>query len=166
MDTTAAYREARSRMTKLARDAGPGVGERPVAACPEWTVRDLFAHTTGVADDILNGRLENVGTDGWTAAQVAARTDRPLDAVLDEWDEAGPRLEAMLGAGGAPEQLVFDLATHEHDLRGTLGQPGARDDDSTKVAVDWVTDTWRMFLDTDGYPPLRLITGSASRGVR
>ena len=38
-------------------------------------------------------------------------------------------------------------------------EAGARDDYSTKVAVDWVTDTWRMFLDTEGYPPLRLIIG-------
>ena len=25
-------------------------------------------------------------------------------------------------------QLIFDAATHEHDLRHALGEPGARDD--------------------------------------
>lgn len=158
MDTTAMYREARIRMTELARQAGDGVGERPVPPCPEWTVRELFAHTVGVVDDILNARLDGVGSDPWTAVQVAARADRSLDEVLAEWDETGPRVEAVFGEGGAPAQLVFDLSTHEHDLRSALDRPGARDAGSSVVAVEWVTDAWREALRS-GYAPLRLRAG-------
>ena len=97
MDATEAYRATRDRITALLRGVDPEVADRRVPACPQWTVREVAAHLAGVCDDMLEGRLDGVATDGWTAAQVEARADRSLDEILDEWAEVGPRVEERFG---------------------------------------------------------------------
>ncbi|MCU1351224.1 MAG: hypothetical protein JWM05_433 [Acidimicrobiales bacterium] len=159
MDTTNAYRDARVRITELLRTAGPDIAGQTVPACPEWTVKDVAAHVAGVTTDILAGNLEGVGTDPWTKVQVDARAERSLTEVLDEWDEAGPKLEAALAGGNAPAQLVFDIATHEHDLRGALGASGAHDADSTHIGLEWLTESWAGSYGDRGFPPLRIVAG-------
>jgi uncharacterized protein (TIGR03083 family) len=156
MDTTAAYRGVRERICELAEGADGGLA---VPACPGWTVRDLLAHVTGVGDDLLNGRLEGVGTDPWTEAQVARRRDASLEEVVAEWRGiAGALDEALDAIGGAPEQLVFDTATHEHDLRQALDRPGARDSDAVAIGLGWVLPRWQE-ASRGGPGPLRLVTG-------
>src|SRR4051812_41896335 len=114
-----AYAGVRERVSALVQGADP---TQPVPACPDWTVKDLVAHVTGVVDDVLAGRIEGVATDPWTAAQVEARKDHSLDQIVAEWNEKAPAFEALLDAFGSPgEQAVFDVTTHEHDLRGALG---------------------------------------------
>ena len=44
----------------------------------------------------------------------------------------------QFGRSGA--QLVTDAATHEHDIRGALGRPGARDSDAVEIAFQYVGD--------------------------
>jgi uncharacterized protein (TIGR03083 family) len=78
MDTTEAYRAVRDRMIALVDGVD---GDQDVPACPGWTVRDLMAHVTGVADDILEGRMDGVATDEWTGTQVAARAERTVAEV-------------------------------------------------------------------------------------
>jgi uncharacterized protein (TIGR03083 family) len=156
MDNTDLYRAARHRMIDLARDAD---GRSPVAACPSWDVHDLMAHLAGGATDLVEGRLEGVGTDAWTAAQVAARADRSLAEVVGEWEEVGPRLEeALTSLGGAPGQLVFDTVTHEHDLRHALDAQGERDPEGLAVALRWVAKAWRRAAPA-GSGTLRLVAG-------
>jgi hypothetical protein len=95
-----------------------------------------------VSADIVRGNLSGVGTDPWAAAQVDARRGRPVAAVVAEWDEHGPALEAMtpqLGAAGG--QLIADAVAHEHDIRGALDAPGARDSDAIAIAFAHVTTT-------------------------
>jgi len=136
MDVVAAYRATRERVTALVTEAGPEVAELPVPACPDWTVRQVVAHLAGVCDDIVNNRLEGVGTDPWTAVQVTNRSDRSLTDLLAEWTEAGAKVEDLL-ATGMPEQLVFDEVTHEHDLRGALRQPGAHECDAVEMGLNF-----------------------------
>jgi uncharacterized protein (TIGR03083 family) len=136
--TTAAYRGVRERVTALLRGAGDDVADRPVGACPAWTVRQVVAHLTGACDDVLEGRLDGVASDAWTAAQVDARADRSLEAILDEWAELAPRVEALFGAGGVHPQMVFDAVTHEHDVRAAVDRPGAREGDGVDVAYAFV----------------------------
>src|SRR5207245_258980 len=98
-----------------------------VPACPEWTVHDVIAHLAGVCADIINGNLAGVATESWTAAQVDARRAHTVEQIIAEWSEVAPQVEAMADhfPGRAGPQLVFDLTTHEHDLRGALGRPDA-----------------------------------------
>jgi hypothetical protein len=42
----------------------------------------------------------------------------------------------QFGRSGA--QLVTDAATHEHDIRGAMERPGARDSDAVRIAFAYV----------------------------
>ena len=154
MEATEAYRATRDRITALLRGVDPAVADRRVPACPRWTVREVAAHLAGVCDDMLEGRLDGVATDGWTAAQVEARADRSLDEILDEWAEVGPRVEERFGEGGVHPQMLFDEVTHEHDVRGALDQPGARDDAVVTIALSFVGRAFPGALRGAGAPPL------------
>lgn len=145
MDVGSLYRGTRERITELVR-AQPAAASTIVPATPEWTVKDVVAHLTGVCADILSGNIEGVASEPWTAAQVAARKDATLDAVLEEWTAIAPRVEEMASLfGEAGEQWIADVVTHEQDLRGALSKPGARDDPAVDVAIGfmgkWFTTT-------------------------
>jgi uncharacterized protein (TIGR03083 family) len=155
MHTTDVYRATRERITELLRSASDDDLERRVACCPEWTVRQVACHLSGVIGDALAGNLADAGQDHWTAAQVGAREGRPLDEILAEWTEQATALEAMLGPDGAPPQLVFDTTTHEHDLRNALGVPGV-DDDSVAVAMQFVAESLPGAAAELGLPELRI----------
>jgi uncharacterized protein (TIGR03083 family) len=129
------YREARRRVTELVRDLDDSALATTVPACPAWTVRDLLCHMVGLPADANAGRLEGAGTDPWTAAQVAARTDCDRDALLAEWEREAPAFEQILPMIQPPRPVV-DIVVHEQDMRGALGVPGARD----SVGVRWLTD--------------------------
>lgn len=159
-DSVRAYTAARQRMTALVRDAAPEHLQRAVPACPDWDVRQLLAHAVGVAADVAAGRIEGAGSDRWTAAQVAARQDADVAALLAEWEQLAPALAEALRATEAMQaaQVVFDLSTHEHDLRGALGRPGARDSDGVEVGWTWATTVLGMLRDGYGEGALVLTT--------
>ena len=98
-----AYRAVRERTTDSLRNVDPGALDAIAPATPEWRVRDVLAHLVGVTDDVVDGRLDGVATDPWTAAQVDARRDASVSDMLAEWDAFGPQFETMLL--GAPETI-------------------------------------------------------------
>lgn len=101
----------------------------PVPACPGWSVRDVLAHLAATAEDVQAGRLTGVPTDEQTAAQVARFAGRDLAGILAAWEAAAPAFEQAI-AGFRVWPGVIDLASHEHDIRGAVGRPGARDSDA------------------------------------
>lgn len=165
MDATEAYHHTRTRMTAVLRGLDHGEAQRPVPTCPAWTVTDLAAHVTGVAADIVAGRLDGVGTDPWTEVQVDGRKGRSIAEITDEWDEVGGALEAAFAGGTAPDQLVFDLVTHEHDLRYAVGQPGARTDEAILIGLRFPRDTWPLVAGGLDVPPLRVVAGPIDMAV-
>ena len=68
-----------------------------------------------------------MATPPWTAKHVADRADHTLNEILAEWAESGPKLEEALRAIGdkGTERIVADQWSHEQDIRGALGKPGA-----------------------------------------
>lgn len=130
-------------MSGLGRTLSEADGDLRVPACPDWTVKDVFAHMAGVADDLLAGRLEGVATDPWTAAQVNARRDRTLAEIVHEWDAAAPGLVAALTPFGddVDPRLVIDTWTHLQDVRAALGLAGDGDSDTAR----WVAEGLRRF---------------------
>jgi hypothetical protein len=64
----AAYGVVRERVTALVRTLDPAAEATPVPATPAWSVHDLLAHLVGVSRDAVEGRLDGVSTDAWTAA--------------------------------------------------------------------------------------------------
>jgi hypothetical protein len=151
-----AYRGVRLRTNDLVRTADAEALRSLAPATPAWTVHDLVAHVTGVVVDITEGRIEGVATDPWTARQVETRRDRETFDVLDEWNRHAPAIEdAIEGYGPAAFTLLADAATHEHDIRGALGTPGARNSEAMEL---W----WYAYShpgagpDVEGVPAIEL----------
>jgi uncharacterized protein (TIGR03083 family) len=137
-DYEGAYRELRLRVTELLRGRTDEELEQPAPATPEWRVRDVVSHLGGVCDDIAHGNMDGVATDTWTQAQVEKRRDWPFARVLDDWADNAAVVEPMMNGIGQPiGQMVFDAWTHEQDVRGALGAPGARESAALDLAWDW-----------------------------
>jgi uncharacterized protein (TIGR03083 family) len=153
------YAAGRARVTELLACLDPEQDKAPVPACPEWSVHDVLAHLTGVCADVLAGNVEGAATDPWTEAQVERRRDVPLDEIVKEWSDTAPQVEAMAEhfPGRVAEQWVFDLTTHEQDLRGALSQSGARESDGLVLGLDFVvTMGMASTIAGRGLPPLRV----------
>ena len=162
-ELAAAYTGGRGRITRLVAGLDEQEVATIVAGCPEWTVKDVVAHLTGICSDILAGNIEGVATDPWTAAQVDARRPLPLAQLVAEWDEVGPQIEAMLPSF-PPEpatQLITDLTTHEHDLRGALDRPGARDSDAIAIGLAFTAPNFLTSIADRDLPALSLRAGDS-----
>lgn len=160
-DAVAAYRLVHGRLDALLRGRA-GVAEMVVPACPGWTVRKTVAHLAGVAQDIGSLNLDGAGTDSWTRAQVDRLGDNSIDDVLDLWSELIDPMTATLGHDGLESpagQVVFDALSHEHDLRGALGEPGSRTGDRAfEVAAGFLTTRWDLMIRQTGGTSLGLTT--------
>jgi uncharacterized protein (TIGR03083 family) len=140
MDLGDHYAETRARLLELGASLSDDDAATRLLTCPEWTVKDAFAHVTGVCADVLDGNVEGAATDPWTARQVAERADRALPEILDEWTRRGPDLDALLrqiGGIDGVKRIPIDQWTHEQDVRGTLGCPGGKD----APVVAWAVET-------------------------
>lgn len=162
-DAAMAYRLVYERIEALLRGRGE-VAELTMPACPGWTVRQTVAHLTGLAQDVVSANLEGVGTEAWTQAQVDRLGQHSIDELLDLWGQTIGPLAAQL-TGATPEiaagQLVFDVLTHEHDIRGALGEPDARDGDlSYQVALGFLATMYDLTLRHTGRAAMRLTTPS------
>jgi uncharacterized protein (TIGR03083 family) len=139
IDHASCFRELRSRVISVVESPDIAALNAVAPATPEWRVRDVLAHLTGVCNDIVTGNLEGVTTDPWTAAHVAARADWSLAELTREWEERGIEVERIMRQ--SPElsewnMFMSDAATHEHDIRGGLGLPGARDSEAVVHAAN------------------------------
>ena len=149
------YQETRERMAAMvtARDEG-ALAEITVPACPRWSVRDVLAHVTATAEDCAAGRLTGPPTDDETAAQVQRFDGHRLKDILAAWSEAAQALDEMAGTAGIPPPLG-DIVSHEHDIRGALGQPGARDISAVGTVSDQLLTMLRPPV------PLRVVVEDA-----
>lgn len=140
------YAAGRERFIGLVADLDPDAAATPVPTCPAWTVKDVLGHVAGVAADIVGGRLDGVASDPWTEAQVDARRDHTVAEIAAEWRTTGPQIDAIIDSfGPTGAQLLFDLTTHEHDVRLALGTPGARDAEVIDVALGFLVPTMSGF---------------------
>lgn len=158
MDLAAAYTQVQERLADVVLDAGIDV-ETPVPACPDWSVRDVIAHHTGVVADVVSGRaLELFGVftifDQWrdeqvarardemTARQVTERAGRTIEHLVAEWRGESVALRAIL-RGERPNPvapyigniLINDVVVHETDIRAALGLPRAPESAALSLAL-------------------------------
>ncbi|WP_425003333.1 maleylpyruvate isomerase N-terminal domain-containing protein [Mycolicibacterium sp. S3B2] len=145
------YCATKDRIVGLLDDSDAAQWNRPVPACPGWSVRDVVAHLTAVALDLLDGRLTVPPSDAETAEHVRRFDGCGEDELFSIWGGAADRLaQSAATAGLAPP--LGDIACHEHDIRAALGKPGARDADS----VRWTAHELLAMLEPP--VPLRVIT--------
>lgn len=143
--------------------------------CPGWSVKDHLAHMVGL-ETVLGGapepdvdlpELDHVTTeiDAYMERHVHARRMLPITTIADELEGRLPRrlaqLEALV-AQGDPEMAapmgtmrplslglpmrVFDLWTHEQDMRRALGQPMRLDGISGPFVSERILFLWAMAL--------------------
>ena len=114
--------------------------------CEGWRVADVAAHVVGQLTDVVNLRLEGLGTPEVTQRQVDERrgkTPSELAAELESnvkvagdlisafddgaWEAPGPTgVQGTLGSG--IEALWFDTFLHADDMRSAIGRTTARGD--------------------------------------
>jgi uncharacterized protein (TIGR03083 family) len=172
-DLGASYRQARESVAELIRSLSPDQLGRAVPACPDWTVHDVVAHMTGVASDVITGRLTGIPSESQTAAQVADRAGTPTSVVLREWERSASQLEALMAKGGRSNlPPVADVVVHEQDIRGALGLPGNRDTPLIDLVTAPVARLWESKIDSAGLAPVvvmdgeRVLYGSAEAPVQ
>lgn len=159
-DAGAAYQLIVERVDALVRGR-TGIADLAVPACPGWNIQQVVAHLAGVAQDVVALNLDNKGTGPWADAQVARLGTHSVDDLLDMWrqslDQVGAILAFASDAGVC--QLVFDTLTHEHDIRGALGEPGSRTGDlAFEAALGFVMTMADQFIRQAQLPALRLST--------
>ena len=144
-----AYQETRERITALVTGLDDTASSIAVAACPGWSVRDVVVHLTAVAEDWVRGRLAGPPTDEETAAQITRFGDQDVAEILAARTDAAAQLDQMAETHGM-EPPLGDITSHEHDIRGAVGRPGARD----SAAVRYCSD--RLLTNLRPPAPLRV----------
>jgi uncharacterized protein (TIGR03083 family) len=169
-DLARMYRETRERLTALVAGLDEMDLGVPVPACPGWSVADVIGHLAAIPEDALAGRLTGPPSEEETAAQVARFRGRPMAQTLAGWTELAPRFEEVVAAFKV-WPAVIDVASHEQDIRGAVGRPGARDTEVIREMSGWllarlsppvrlhvtVEDT-QIQVGPDGEPVLGLTT--------
>jgi uncharacterized protein (TIGR03083 family) len=122
------YRRVRERLTALVVAEPDDRWDRPVPACPGWTVRGVVSHLLGTVEDALAGRITGPPSEDLTAEQVARHATDPGSELVARWAELAPPFEEVVTAGEI-WPAVLDVVSHEHDVRQALGRPGGRDDE-------------------------------------
>ncbi|WP_051342203.1 maleylpyruvate isomerase N-terminal domain-containing protein [Pseudonocardia spinosispora] len=143
------YQETKNRIAGLVSELDESGLGTVVPACPAWSIREVVAHLAAVAEDWTAGRLTGPPDDDETAAQVARFAGRGMAEVMAAWTEAAARLDHQAATAGL-NPPIGDIVSHEQDIRGALGRPGARD----CVALSYSADQVLTMLRTP--VPLRI----------
>ena len=131
------YRATRERLTSLVSELDDAALNTWVPACPRWSVRDVGCHLVGNLEDAAAGRLTIPPPDGETAAQIARCQNRDLAEMLQTWAALAPPAEQAITEFGV-WPAVIDVASHEQDIRGALGRPGARNTAAIWHGAEWL----------------------------
>jgi uncharacterized protein (TIGR03083 family) len=154
--------------------------------CDGWTVGDVAGHVIGSMSDVVNGRLDGLGTPEVTEREVAERRGRTPAELADEcaqvregaqgllavFDDAawnGPAPGGYVGTvGDGVEALWYDAYLHADDMRSVLGLPTQRTTAGDKASIshiateltkrDWQSAT----LAFDGLPEFE-VSGGGTR---
>lgn len=154
-----AYEATRKSVIDLVSGLSEEEASRTVPACPDWRVRDVLAHLTGIAVDATKGNLEGVGSSEWTQRQVDDRLDRTIDEIVAEWDEAGRQIDGSLEyfPKSVASLFVGDTVTHEHDIRLPLQRAGDRSSPAIDIAIEGYVRWFGRRLKDEGRPAVRIL---------
>lgn len=173
-DTVTHWSRVCQRLLALGSTLTEAQGRIVVAATPDWTVKDVFAHQAGVASDILENNLEGVTTDPWTEIQVENRRSDDLTQVTQEWATTQPQVAGLLQpiSETVDPRLALDAFIHECDLHAVLDIPPHADDPIADFGAGLARRGWEanqrkagmasVRVEVDNYELLRAATGRRS----
>lgn len=155
--------------------------------CAGWAVSDVAGHVTGQLTDVVNLRLDGLGTPEVTARQAQERAGRSPKELAEELEEGTVTAEALAAgfddeAWTAPvpgsatsslgfglEALWFDTYLHADDIRAALGRSTQAGDGivpSVSHIAQVLTDQgWEAAtLDFEGMPSFS-VSGGGGRAI-
>jgi uncharacterized protein (TIGR03083 family) len=139
---------------------------RTPSRCAGWTVGDVAGHMVGQITDVVEGRLDGLGSPAVTEREAKERAGRSGAELADELAQGRARGAEMLllfddAAWNAPVgsdypgtladgilALWFDGYLHADDIRSALGMPSASGA-GLRASVHHVTD----FLQDSSWGP-------------
>ena len=139
---------------ELLRSLQPADLDAPTR-CTGWTVRDVAGHMVGQVTDVVNGRLEGLGTPEVTEREAKERVGRSADELAAELAEGRAGVIALADAlddtawnapvasdfegtlGEGVLALWSDGYLHADDIRAALGTPPVRSD-GLRGSIQWV----------------------------
>jgi uncharacterized protein (TIGR03083 family) len=149
----AAWEQSLGAVLDLGAQLDPGQWQLPTE-CPEWTVKDVYAHLVGVEGWVNAGRPVLPDLDAFANGPVRERRDLDGPTVLaqlrDEYERRRSTLrahtpdpdEAALSPFGTPTTVGFllrlralDVWIHEQDVRRAVGRPGNLDSAAAGLAA-------------------------------
>jgi len=156
--------------------------------CEGWTVAGVAAHAIGGIADVVNGRLDGLGSPEVTQREVDERAGRSPSELADEaaavrtqaadmlamfddttWATPAPGgFDGTLGDG--VEALWFDLYTHADDIRAAIGRPSQPGDglraSASHIATELTKRGWGpATIALDGLPEFAVNGGGGRRIV-
>lgn len=154
-DIADVYDETRIQISDLLSGLSEEDLARSVPATPEWSIKDVVGHLSGIAVGAIGGSyprdfFASFGKDPavaslnqWTQRQVDERRDVPLRDVLNEWEDAAKTLTSMMreetpspeGIMFAPPILATDVGVHLHDIYGALEIKKDREGPPVRIGV-------------------------------
>jgi len=146
-----------------------------LSRCEGWSVAGVASHAIGGIADVVNGRLDGLGTPEVTQREVDERAGRGPSELADEaaqvrqqaadtlalFDDAAWEAPAPGGYSGTlgdgVEALWFDLYMHSDDIRSALGRPSEHGDglrpSLSHIATELTKREWESAtLAFDGLP--------------
>lgn len=151
------YAAQRARVTELVRGLTTEQLETRTLGCPDWTVREVLSHLTGLSVDVNAGRLEGAGSPAWSSAQVAARQGKTVEELVTEWEAEAATMEKGIDLLDA-WVFVWDITMHQDDMLEALGRPLAVGDTQSNVVNGLVRRAGKNIGEA-GLPALRIRAG-------
>jgi uncharacterized protein (TIGR03083 family) len=154
--------------------------------CEGWTVAGVAAHAIGSMADVVNGRLDGLGSPEVTQREVDERAGRSPSDLADEAAAVRKQAADMLtifddAAWGSPapggydgtlgdgvEALWFDLYMHADDIRAAIGRPSEHTDglraSASHIATELTKRKWGpATIALDGLPEFDVNGGGGTR---
>jgi hypothetical protein len=161
MDAAKVYIDVHVRLAAMAAEFGAEAAT-PVPATPAWTLKDVYAHVTGVCADIVDGRARGIPDEATTQRQVDERAHLDLAHVCREWAGRVGAFERLVGGPNGSRYLpaVVDVWTHEQDMLAAVGRPLLRSDPSTSFVAATLAGAFQARWPTTGLPAVAIAGGS------
>jgi len=123
--------------------------------CEGWTVRDVAGHMVGQVTDVVNGRLDGLGTPEVTQHEAKERAGRSAAELAEELAEGRAGVAALAEQlddaawntpvatdfdgtlGDGVLALWFDGYLHADDIRAALGTPSPKGN-GLRGSIHWV----------------------------
>jgi len=184
-DITAGLLAEMQRFEDLVRSLNEKQWAMP-SRCEGWTVAGVASHAIGSMADVVNLRLDGLGTPEVTQREVEERAGRSPAELADEaaqvrkqaadmmpgfddasWNAPSPGgYEGTLGDG--VEALWFDFYMHGDDIRAAIGRPSEPSDglraSASHIATELTKRKWGpATIALDGLPEFDVSGGGGQR---